>query len=311
MLSKMHMLIYLVPLLLLFMTGYLARVTGYFSSDNEPTLADFFLRFSVPAVIFLLLMNVPLDQIDSYADFCVAFILGTVLPYYASVWLLRLSGMNHKASNYFASTGSFANVAAVTLPLILSMPHSGALVHAFTIAILLQLVMIILLLIRPYEGVSGGLMYKVKVVGEHMIQSPIVCAVILGVLAASIHLRLPDVLYKTIHPIGMTIAALGLICLGLNLRVRSLMTCNIAVWLMVVMKVIISPVLAYGLALGLGLSDAETSVLVIMNACPTAAISAMIVSKKTSLDDEASSVMAGSIVFGFISLGVWMSILPL
>ncbi len=303
--SKFHSLIYLVPIFLIFLTAYASRVSGYFSADNAGALGQFFFKFSIPAVIFLLLSKIPLTDIVHHVDFSLAFFFTIVIAYTAGIFLLRAAGMPTSQGKYFSSTGSFSNVAAVTLPILLSMPNTHELMHAFTLGWLIQLILFIIFVSRPYEGTGeGGIIQCVYTVVVSALKSPLVSSVLLGMLASVMHLELPEVVYKTLHPIGLTVSAVGLICMGLQFKLDALFTTNVKTWLMVIMKSVITPLIGYGFCLLFGLDKIETFILVIMVVCPTVALGVLIIENKTDLGQEAVGVMAGSVIFGFLSLAV-------
>ena len=68
------------------------------------------------------------------------------------------------------------------------------------------------------------------------LKSPLFSSVLLGMIASAIHLQLPEVVYKTLHPIGLTTSAIGLIFMGLQFKLDSLFTTNLKTWLMIIMS---------------------------------------------------------------------------
>ncbi len=302
--SKFHMLLYLLPLCMLLLTGYFSRLTGYFSENNTKDLGVFFLKFAVPAVLFLSMVKLPIELLLTHGKFSMAFALSVLIPYALSIGVLRLFGMSYDNAKYFAVTGSFPNIVAVGLPVILSVPHSNEMLQPFTIALAIEIIMVIVFITRPYEHLQGKLIHRVGTVIIQSMKSPLVIAVLLGALGSAIHLSVPHVFYKTLHPIAKSVAAIGLICLGLELHMRLLFKKNWVIWMMVVIKMIITPLIAYALTVFFDLTQAQQFVCVLLSACPTIAVGVMIIQNKTDLGQDATAAMAGSIILCFVSLAV-------
>jgi hypothetical protein len=97
-----------------------------------------------------------------------------------------------------------------------------------------------------------------------VLRNPLIWACAIGLAINVIHLPLPKIWHQVADALGGSSLAIGLLVTGAGLRLEGFLRPSLAASLGVVLKLILMPVLAVGLALQFGLSGAN---LVIVAAC--------------------------------------------
>ncbi len=142
--------------------------------------------------------------------------------------------------------------------------------------------------------------------GKELITNPLILGCLIGLGLNMLPLQLPTWSLDTIRLLGATALPLGLIAVGVALRLRRMQ----AQWLLILgssgLKFIVLPALLWGLAALFGLAASDQAILVLIGAMPTAT-SAYIMARQLGGDAE---LMANIITFqslaAFIMIPTWL-----
>jgi malonate transporter len=99
--------------------------------------------------------------------------------------------------------------------------------------------------------------------------NPLIWACVIGLFINVAHLPLPHVWNEVAGALGRASLAIGLLVTGAGLRLEGLWRPSTAASLGVVLKLVLMPVLAIGLALWFGLSGADLVIVAVCSAVPT------------------------------------------
>lgn len=254
------------PLFILIFAGYAIVRWGGWSKAVADALNKFVFTLALPAFLFYTMSDFSkLPAVDArlliafFGGAFLVFILGRVL----AATVFRLDGV---AGSIFALGGIFSNNVMLGLPLAkatlgdAALP-SVALVLAFNALILWTLVTVSIEWARHGEFSLKGFAKTARSV----ITNPIVAAIVAGTLYGFTGLPLPHVLAQPLAMVGTAATPMALLVLGMGLAEYSVRE-GVAQSLSVcVLKLVVLPLVVWGLAWLLGLPKLETQVVVLMS----------------------------------------------
>ncbi len=263
--ALLHQLSLSAPLFLLVLVGYgLARLGGW-SREVGDALSRFVFGAALPAMLFHLMSGVstlpPVDARLLLAFFggCLAvFVIGRLVAW-------KAFGLDGVAQSVFALGGVFSNNVLLGLPIArLTLGEAAvpsvALVLVFNSLTLWTLVTVSVEWARHGEFSLQGFARTARGV----LRNPIVAAILSGTAFGFTGLALPAFLDTTLAMVSDTAAPLALIALGMGLaqyRVREGVAMAGAIS---AIKLVVQPLVVWGLALALGLPPLETQVVVLL-----------------------------------------------
>lgn len=141
-----------------------------------------------------------------------------------------------------------------------------------------------------------------------IVKNPLIIAIFSGFAANGIGLQLPSVIMDSGKYLSQMVLPLALICIGGSLSLARLAridatTLNACLW-----KLILSPIIACAIAIGLGLSGDALAVLFLLAASPTATISFVMVQAMNGNSELAANIVAQTTLWSLITvtLGLWV-----
>jgi predicted permease len=138
--------------------------------------------------------------------------------------------------------------------------------------------------------------------------NPLILATALGLLLMALKLPLPTFLTEFTRIIGQTAGSLALLCIGASLALADIRGTHWVSLAAVSMKIALLPLVAWLIAMAVGLDIESTRLLVFYAATPTA-VAAAIVAKQMGGDEAlSSSIVALSTVLSLIPMGVLIAL---
>ena len=151
------------------------------------------------------------------------------------------------SGNLYGDTGlALASVAMVAI-----IP----MVNVFSVAVLAHYA-------APEKQSAGAIVLTVA-------RNPLIWACAIGLFISVLHIPLPHIWHEVADALGRASLAIGLLVTGAGLQLGGFLRPSIAATLGVVLKLIVMPVLAIGLALAFGLSGANLVIVAACSAVPT------------------------------------------
>ncbi|QDF96740.1 hypothetical protein CJ010_09465 [Azoarcus sp. DD4] len=253
------------PLFLLVFVGYaLIRLAGWPRSIGD-ALSRFVFAAALPAMLFRLMSDFsrlpPVDArllIAFFGSCLVVFVIGRIVAW-------RLFGLDGVAQSVFALGGVFSNNVMIGLPIArLALGEAAvpsvALVLVFNALILWTLVTTSVEWARHGRFSAGGFAKTARGV----ITNPLIAAILSGTAFGFVGLALPDFIDTTLGMVAETAAPLALMALGMGLahyRVRDGIGMAAAIS---AIKLLVQPLIVWGIARALGLPPLETQVVVLL-----------------------------------------------
>lgn len=154
------------------------------------------------------------------------------------------------------------------------------------------------------DGLSGSLLAIVR--------SPIIPAVITGLVLKGFDVQLPTVLAEPIKLMGLAYVPLALFILGAQLSARARgAICPRTLGLILSLKFLLAPGLSWLMLIALGFPEDLTQVLVIASAAPVSLLLALFCVEHKMYGDTASAAVLVSTVVSPIAVTAWLLLVRL
>jgi malonate transporter and related proteins len=257
------------PVFAIIVTGWLAGWLGYISRSLADGLVHFAYNVAMPALLVVTIAQEPARNLLEWR-FLLAFGGGSILCFALVFLAVRLAlGRDLASSTIYGMTAAMTNTGFVALPILHSIYGQPAVLPAAIATVFVAGVMfpatVILLESADAHGAA-----RPAVLAKQIVLNPMVLSTLIGLVWAITGLRIPAPLaaYLNIFAAALTPCALFAIGLGLSVEgVRSNLTASMA---LAAVKLLIMPLIVYGLCVASGLNPLYTIAAVVCAAVPTA-----------------------------------------
>jgi malonate transporter and related proteins len=259
------------PVFAIIVTGWLAGWLGYISRSLADGLVHFAYNVAMPALLVVTIAQEPARNLLEWR-FLFAFGGGSMLCFALVFLVVRMAlGQDLASSTMQGMTAAMTNTGFVALPVLHSIYGQPAVLPAAIATVFVAAVMFPVTVILLESGGRGGRgAVRPAVLVKQILLNPMVLSTLIGLAWAITGLPIPVPLkaYLNIFAAALTPCALFAIGLGLSVDgVRANLTATIA---LAAIKLVIMPLLVYGLCVASGLNPFYTIAAVICAAVPTA-----------------------------------------
>jgi len=260
------------PVFAIIVTGWLAGWLGYISRSLADGLVHFAYNVAMPA---LLVVTIAQEQARNLLEwrFLLAFGGGSLVCF-ALVFLAVRAGSRRDlaGSTIYGMTAAMTNTGFVALPILHAVYGQPAVLPAAVATVFVAAVMfpITVVLVESDRHSAGGPSARSMVLVKQILLNPMVLSTLVGLAWAIVGLPIPApvVSYLNILAAALTPCALFAIGLGLSVEgVRSNITASVV---LAAVKLVIMPLIVYGLCVAFGLNPLYTVAAVVCAAVPTA-----------------------------------------
>lgn len=253
------------PLFILVLVGYALQRWGRWPKAATDALSRFVFSIALPAMLFRMMSDLSrLPPVD--AKLLIAF-FGSCLIVFAIGRLVawRLFHLDGVGQSVFALGGVFSNNVLLGLPLARTALGDAAVPSVALVLVFNALILWTLVTVSVEWSRHGA--FSVAGFGKtakNVLANPIVAAILSGTLFGLSGLKLPALVAAPLDMTGQAAAPLALISLGMSLAEYGLregwrLSCAI-----VALKLIVQPLVVWGLAMLLSLPPMETRVVVLL-----------------------------------------------
>jgi malonate transporter len=260
------------PVFAIIVTGWLAGWLGYISRSLADGLVHFAYNVAMPALLFVTIAQEPARNLLEWR-FLLAFGGGSILCF-ALVFLAVRAGWGRDlaSSTIYGMTAAMTNTGFVALPILHSLYGQPAVLPAAVATVFVAAVMFPLtVILLETEGRGAvGVSARTVVLVKQIVLNPMVLSTLIGLAWAISAWPIPAPVstYMNFFAAALTPCALFAIGLGLSLEdMRSNLTASVV---LASVKLMIMPLIVYGLCEALGLNPLYTIAAVICAAVPTA-----------------------------------------
>lgn len=286
-----------VVILPIFLTCLFGATLQYFKSVDTRNLADISLYILSPCLVLIALAQ---SQGQGHNMWEVAVFTGlhTVFSLAAAKLSAKIMRLTPEVNAAVSLTTVFGNSNNYGLPvLLLAYGNAGFSIGASYVIGQILLVNSLGLYIASRSEVSPRQAIK------QIAKTPLIYAALAGFLIYLMHIYLPQGIVNTLHLVGNAYPAIVLLILGVQLkRVRWTGAKRKEVWLPILLRLLLVPILAKFCLVILGIKGLLASVLFVQSSMP-AAVNASVLAEKYGGDQEVVTLtVAITTLISFITL---------
>jgi predicted permease len=300
----------ILPVFAVIVTGWLAGASGYLPRSLSGQIVQFAYNIAMPALVFLTIAKSPRDALLDWR-LLAAFGGATAISFLAVMGIAFIGTHRGLASSAMAGTAaSMTNTGFVALPILKALygppgVTTAAIATAF-IAIAMFPVVIVLL---EFGGLGDLKAANARKLMRAILINPVMISTAFGLIWSATGLTLPTAAgaYAGIFADALTPCAL--FSIGLGLALGDLKGFFGASALLTIVKLVLMPLAAYGVAVACGLNHLYTVAAVVCSAVPTAKTAYMLSGEYHVEEAMVASTISISTLASIVTLFVWLSVL--
>ena len=295
------------PIILCLVVGILVRRSGIMSETSLKEANSLLFTFLLPQYLF---------YITYTADYATAFSLRLILFYIAVVSLffwgslvvLHKMGCSDREIGALSQNAYRSNLNIISIPLAESLLgplglSMMALISAFTTPVYNIYAVTVLEMHR-----DGGKIEPKKIL-LGIVKNPLIIATALGFVLHFTGVKLPDAVLSSVSMMGRAGTTLALILLGASFRFQSLISDRKRIISGNLFRLIAAPLIAFLLALLVGIRGNELALIVLATGSPLATVSFSMCQAYDSDADLAAELVVTTSVFCCLTLFIWIFLL--
>jgi malonate transporter len=303
--SSMRIADLILPVFAVILTGWIVGYTGYLSRALSDALIHFAYNIAMPALLIVTIAQEPSHSLINWR-FLVAFGGGSLLCF-----ILVFGIMSIRASRSLASrtmhgmAASMTNTGFVALPVLQAIYGPRAVLPAAIATVFVAVVMFptaVILLELGQRNARTAPMVTVK----HLVLNPMVLSTLIGMLCSVLGFRMSGPVTAYLGILAGALTPCALFAIGLGLSIDGLRANIGRASLLSAVKLVIMPLIVYGLSVWLGLNPLYTIAAVICAAVPTAKTVYILAGEYHCEEMMVASTVSLTTLTSVISLVVWL-----
>jgi len=298
----------ILPVFAVILTGWIVAYTGYLSRALSDALIHFAYNIAMPALLIVTIAQEPSHSLINWR-FLVAFGGGSLLCF-----ILVFGIMSIRASRSLASrtmhgmAASMTNTGFVALPVLQAIYGQHAVLPAAIATVFVAVVMfpIAVVLLELGQRDEHGSLTAPMVTVKHVVLNPLVISTLIGMLLSVLGLRMPRPVTAYLGIMADALTPCALFAIGLGLSIDGLRASVGRASLLSAVKLVIMPVIVYGLSVALGLNPLYTIAAVICAAVPTAKTVYILAGEYHCEEVMVASTVSMTTLLSVITLVIWL-----
>ena len=298
----------LAPVFFLIVLGLFLRRTAFFSESLVTELNKLVYWIGLPALLFYKVAVASYDFHTAGKTFLVVFagMLASIIAAYIIAFFLRLP---------VSSIGTFVqgsfrgNLLYIGLPIIIysfhgqtgaeRMENTAAIVLGFIVPLYNIFAVIVLLASR--QKIDSRVFRQIF---RSTLTNPFFIACVAGIVFSAASLKIPLAARRTIEAAGQMALPLALLAIGATLAFTRVGWGGSFAFVASIIKIVLTPLVGFAVALLIGLGPAETKIALIFLACPTAVVSFVMAEQLNGDSKMAASIVFVSTILSVVSLAL-------
>lgn len=260
------------PVFAIIVTGWLAGWSGYISRSLADGLVHFAYNVAMPALLIVTIAQEPAHNLLEWR-FLLAFGGGSILCFGLVFLAVRIGwGRDLASSTMVGMAAAMTNTGFVALPILHSIYGQPAVLPAAIATVFVAAVMFpvaVVLLESEGRGAPGQSAHPV-VLMKHIALNPMVLSTAIGLAWAMTGLPIPAPIAAYMNILAAALTPCALFAIGLGLSIEEVRSHLAASLVLAAVKLVIMPLIVYGLCVASGLNPFYTIAAVICAAVPTA-----------------------------------------
>lgn len=298
----------ILPVFAVIVTGWVVGYTGYLSRQLSDALIHFAYNIAMPALLIVTIAQEPGHSLINWR-FLVAFGGGSLLCFVLVFGVMSLRGSRSLASRTMdGMAASMTNTGFVALPVLEAIYGPRAVLPAAIATVFVAVVMfpIAVILLELNQRDAHGSHTSAMVTVKHVVLNPLVISTLIGMLLSVLNLHMPGPVAAYLNIMADALTPCALFAIGLGLSMDGLRANIGQASLLAIVKLVIMPLIAYGLCLSLGLDPLYTIAAVICAAVPTAKTVYILAGEYHCEEMMVASTVSLTTLACVISLPVWL-----
>ncbi|MDA9495601.1 AEC family transporter [Bradyrhizobium sp. CCBAU 11361] len=252
------------PVFAIIVTGWLAGALGYLSRTLADALVHFAYNVAMPALLIVTIAQEPARNLLEWR-FLLAFGGGSLLCFALVFVAVRAGGKHDLASSTIhGMAAAMTNTGFVALPILHAIyGQPAAVATVFVAAVMFPITVILLERSANGPAHSAGL-------AKQILLNPMVLSTLIGLAWAITGLPIPPPVAAYLNMIAAALTPCALFAIGLGLSVEGLRSNLKASFALSAVKLVVMPLIVYGLCVITGLNPLDTVAAVVCAAVPTA-----------------------------------------
>jgi malonate transporter and related proteins len=298
----------ILPVFAVILTGWIVGYTGYLSRALSGALIHFAYNIAMPALLIVTIAQEPAHSLINWR-FLVAFGGGSLLCFILVFGVMSIHGSRSLATRtMYGIAASMTNTGFVALPVLAAIYGQRAVLPAAIATVFVTVVMfpaaVILLELGQRDAHDSRTATIVTV--KHLVLNPMVMSTLIGMLLSILGLRMPGPVTAYFGILAGALTPCALFAIGLGLSIDGLRANIVQASLLSAVKLVIMPLIVYGLSMLLGLDPLYTIAAVICAAVPTAKTVYILAGEYHCKEMMVASTVSMTTLASIVSLVVWL-----
>jgi len=298
----------ILPVFAVIVTGWIVGYTGYLSRALSDALIHFAYNIAMPALLIVTIAQEPGHSLINWR-FLVAFGGGSLLCFILVFGITSIQVPRSLANRtMYGMAASMTNTGFVALPVLQAIYGPRAVLPAAIATVFVAVVMFpaAVILLELGQRNAHGSPTAPMVTVRHVVANPMVISTLIGMLLSVLDLRMPGPVTAYFGILADALTPCALFAIGLGLSIDGLRANIGRASLLSLVKLIIMPLIVYGLSMSLGLDPLYTIAAVICAAVPTAKTVYILAGEYRCEEMMVASTVSMTTLASVISLVVWL-----
>src|SRR3984893_10415022 len=297
----------ILPVFAVILSGWIVGYTGYLSRALSDGLIHFAYNIAMPALLIVTIAQKPSHSLINWR-FLVAFGGGSLLCFILVFGIMRIHASRTLASRTMhGMAASMTNTGFVALPVLQAIYGPRAVLPAAIATVFVAVVMfpIAVILLELGQRDAHGSRTTPMVTVNTVVLNPMVLSPLIGMLWSILGLRMPGPVTAYLGILADALTPCALFAIGLGRSIDGLRANLGRASLLSAVKLVIMPLIVYGLSLCLGLDPLYTIAAVICAAVPTAKTAYILAGEYRCEEMMVASTVSLTTLASIISLVFW------
>ena len=298
----------ILPVFAVIVTGWIAGYMGYLSRSLSDGLIHFAYNVAMPALLIVTIAQEPSHSLINWR-FLVAFGGGSLLCFLLVFGIMSIRGSRSLASRTMhGMAASMTNTGFVALPILQAIYGPRAVLPAAIATVFVAVVMfpIAVILLEVGQRDERGARTAPMVTVKHVVLNPMVLSSLVGMLCSVLGLRLPGPVTAYLGILADALTPCALFAIGLGLSIDGLRANVGRASILAAVKLVVMPLIVFGLSVVLGLDPLYTIAAVICAAVPTAKTVYILAGEYHCEEMMVASTVSLTTLASVVSLVVWL-----
>ncbi len=298
----------ILPVFAVIVTGWVVGYTRYLSRALSEALIHFAYNIAMPALLIVTIAQEPSHSLINWR-FLVAFGGGSLLCFALVFGIMSIRASRGLASRTMhGMAASMTNTGFVALPVLQAIYGAPAVLPAAIATVFVAVVMfpIAVILLELGQQDAQGSRTTPMVTVKHVVLNPMVLSTLIGMLLSVLDLHMPAPVTAYLNILADALTPCALFAIGLGLSIDGLRANIGRASLLSAVKLVIMPIIVYGLSVLLRLDPLYTIAAVICAAVPTAKTAYILAGEYHCEEVMVASTVSLTTLASIISLVAWL-----